>query len=504
MRQNVKEIIVIVFLIMSVNQNDAFASKSSDSLLSPKIHNGTKTNKYPFVAELLFKFSKNAPWQSICSATLVSPYTLVTAAHCVCEGSGSSCQINQTNSPNKDLYGIFLQNAGFFGVESISIPEDFSFPYHDYAVINLVKPVQGIAAANLSNKTLSIGSDATIVGYGLKSNGLNEYTGLKRTGRMTTASCSARGVGLSDNSFICWNSTPDASSANTCSGDSGGALFSHEGGLLTLAGITSGGIGQCDTTDFSFDTSVATYRDKIIDSSTMGLSTATLGYQLSTTSELTGSFSSGHAMEVFTVNTKVNTKKLTVTANTESFLVHSYKLSVYDDSLSLSSAPLCESSTYGIYQACELTQPLPETLRVEYEKVLSTSSDEYQLTVSEFEQTCSLDIDGNGQFDAQTDGVLMTRYLFGFRGDVFIKDAVSQDGIRQSANDISEFLGQEDCQTSLDINADGEIDALSDGLLIMRYLSGLTGDALINGTGNEMSQNDTEEKIVRQLLSLKK
>jgi hypothetical protein len=236
----------------------------------------------------------------------------------------------------------------------------------------------------------------------------------------------------------------------------------------------------------------------------MGLSTATLGYQLSTTSELTGSFSSGHAMEVFTVNTKVNTKKLTVTANTESFLVHSYKLSVYDDSLSLSSAPLCESSTYGIYQACELTQPLPETLRVEYEKVLSTSSDEYQLTVSEFEQTCSLDIDGNGQFDAQTDGVLMTRYLFGFRGDVFIKDAVSQDGIRQSANDISEYLGQEDCQTSLDINADGEIDALSDGLLIMRYLSGLTGDALINGTGNEMSQNDTEEKIVRQLLSLKK
>ena len=504
MRQNVKKIIVIVFFIVTSSQHYAFASKGSDSFLSPKIHNGTKTNQYPFVAELLFKYTQNSSWQSICSATLISPYTLVTAAHCVCDGAGSSCQIDQTNSPNKDLYGVFLQNAGFFEVESIAIPEGFSFPYHDYAVINLVKPVQGVEAAKLGNEKLLLDSDATIVGYGLKSSGAGEHTGLKRTGNMTTASCAARGVGLSDNSFICWNSTATTEAANTCSGDSGGALFSYENGDLALSGITSGGIGNCNEASFSFQTSVFAHRDKIIALSSMSLSAATLGYDLSNTSNVIGSFSSGHSMEVVTVNTNTNTKKLTITANTESFLASSYKLSVYDDSLSLSSAPLCQSNDHGIYQSCTLTHPIPDTLRVEYEKTLSTSSDEYQLTVSQFEQSCSLDADGNGQYDALTDGMLVMRYLSGFRGDVLIKGAVSQRGIRQSANEISDFLGQQSCLTQLDIDNDGEVGALSDGLLVMRYLFGFTGDTLINNTQNQRSKNNTEEAIVSHLLALKK
>ena len=504
MRRIVKEVIVIVFLVLASGQDYAFASNSSENLFSPKIYNGTKTNQYPFVAELLFKFSNNSSWQSICSATLISPTSLVTAAHCVCEGKGNSCQIGKTNSPNKDLYGIFLQNAGFFEVESIAIPEMFSFPYHDYAVINLVKPVVGVEAATLSSNALPIGTEGTVVGYGLKSTGTGEHTGLKRTGYMTTASCSDKKVGLSDHSFICWNSAPDGSSANTCSGDSGGSLFAMENGSLVLAGITSGGIGECDTTDFSFDTSVAAYRNQIIEFSSMGLSTATLGHQLSDTSELIGSFSSGHSMEVITVNTQLGAKKITVTANTESFKSNSYKLSVYDDSLSLSAAPLCESGKYGIYQSCTLSYPLPDTLRIEYEKLLSTSSDEFQLTLSQFKQTCSLDVDGNGQFDALTDGLLVLRYLFGFRGDVLINDAVGQNGIRQTADEISTFLGQEDCLVNLDIDDDGELGALSDGLLIIRYLFGFTGDALIDNTQNASSRNKTEEAILYQLNSLKK
>ena len=503
MKRNVKEIIVLVFLIITSCHYSAFAA-TNDRLFSPKIHNGTKTNQYPFVAELLFKYSKNAAWQSICSATLISPTTLVTAAHCVCEDKGNSCQIGQTNSPNKDLYGVFLQNAGFFEVKSIAIPEEFSFPYHDYAVINLVKPVQGIEAAKLSKNALPIGTDATIVGYGLESNGSGEYTGLKRIGYMTTASCSERGVGLSDDAFVCWNSAPDVATANTCNGDSGGALFYQENGSLILGGITSGGIGQCDSTDFSFDTSVAAYRDEIIELSEMALSTATLGYELSKTSELTGSFDSGHSVEVLTINTNAKTEKLIVTANTESVIQNSYRLSVYDDSLSLSAAPLCQSGhNQGIYQECVLSQPIPDTLRIEYEKLLATTN-EYQLTLTQFEQTCSLDVDGNGQFDALTDGLLILRYLFGFRGDVLINNAVDHNGIRQSADEISDFLGQDDCLVNLDIDDDGEIGALSDGLLIMRYLFGFTGDALTNNTQNARSRNNTESRIVNQLNSLKK
>ena len=37
-----------------------------------------------------------------------------------------------------------------------------------------------------------------------------------------------------------------------------------------------------------------------------------------------------------------------------------------------------------------------------------------------------LDVDGNGRYDALTDGVLMMRYLFGLIGEALIRDAVAK------------------------------------------------------------------------------
>ena len=44
---------------------------------------------------------------------------------------------------------------------------------------------------------------------------------------------------------------------------------------------------------------------------------------------------------------------------------------------------------------------------------------------------CTLaDIDGNGSVDALTDGLLALRYLFGLTGDALISDAVASDSMR--------------------------------------------------------------------------
>ncbi len=72
-------------------------------------------------------------------------------------------------------------------------------------------------------------------------------------------------------------------------------------------------------------------------------------------------------------------------------------------------------------------------------------------TISVFDPTVSitppgddfsarLDVDGNGSNDALTDGLLVIRYLFGLRGEALIASAIGADATRTTAADIESFL----------------------------------------------------------------
>ena len=50
------------------------------------------------------------------------------------------------------------------------------------------------------------------------------------------------------------------------------------------------------------------------------------------------------------------------------------------------------------------------------------------------------DIDGNGQIDALTDGLLILRYLFGLEGDTLINGVVADDATRTTAEEIEAHL----------------------------------------------------------------
>jgi hypothetical protein len=91
----------------------------------------------------------------------------------------------------------------------------------------------------------------------------------------------------------------------------------------------------------------------------------------------------------------------------------------------------------------------------------------------------SLDIDGNGEYDALTDGLLLLRGMFGLSEGALISGAVASDAAYASSSEIVsriDILGD-----LVDIDGNGRVDALTDGLIILRYLFGLRGDVLING-----------------------
>jgi alpha-tubulin suppressor-like RCC1 family protein len=51
-----------------------------------------------------------------------------------------------------------------------------------------------------------------------------------------------------------------------------------------------------------------------------------------------------------------------------------------------------------------------------------------------------LDIDANGIFDALTDGLILLRYAFGLRGQSLIDDVISEDAMRNNASDIETYI----------------------------------------------------------------
>lgn len=91
----------------------------------------------------------------------------------------------------------------------------------------------------------------------------------------------------------------------------------------------------------------------------------------------------------------------------------------------------------------------------------------------------SFDVDLNREAKPLTDGLLVIRFLFGFDGSALIGGAVGDGAERSSASDVFDYLTE--VRIGLDIDGDGEAKALTDGLLLIRYLFGFEGEALISG-----------------------
>ena len=91
----------------------------------------------------------------------------------------------------------------------------------------------------------------------------------------------------------------------------------------------------------------------------------------------------------------------------------------------------------------------------------------------------ALDFDGNASIDALTDGLLALRYHFGLSGDTLITGIVDTNGQFTSAHDIERRISG--LGARLDIDNNCSIDALTDGILTLRYMFGLTGQSLVEG-----------------------
>ena len=105
----------------------------------------------------------------------------------------------------------------------------------------------------------------------------------------------------------------------------------------------------------------------------------------------------------------------------------------------------------------------------------------------------SFDVDENLEAQPLTDGLLVIRHLFGFSGDSLTSGAVAGEANRDSSEAITGYLI--DAVSELDIDGDGESKPLTDGLLLIRYLFGFSGDSLISGAIGSGAERDTADEV---------
>ncbi len=90
-----------------------------------------------------------------------------------------------------------------------------------------------------------------------------------------------------------------------------------------------------------------------------------------------------------------------------------------------------------------------------------------------------LDIDGNGVVDPLTDGLLNLRRRFGFTGASLTTGATALNCTRCSPVDVQTYI--DGLGLTLDVYDNGTLEPLSDGVLILRFMFHFTGTTLTSG-----------------------
>ena len=175
---------------------------------------------------------------SACTATLIGPKTLLTAAHCVT----TQKKPHKVLSPIRFIVGS-LSGKMYPGVSAAVHPNYSGGNKSDIAVVRLYKPVTGVAPMPWSVTKPTKGEPITLVGYGRTSTTSNEFGTKRKTSNKVGQ--------VSSTVFSFFGSN----GGSVCQGDSGGPTLGIRDGKETVIGVHSTATFDCKSggTDIRVD-----------------------------------------------------------------------------------------------------------------------------------------------------------------------------------------------------------------------------------------------------------
>lgn len=334
-----------------------------------EINNGLFTSDFPSTA--LFIVNAGASIGD-CTATLIGCQTALTAAHCVCPpgSNGSSCV------PLSPPGLLFFQHSGFYGISSVAVHPGWVSPggalgRHDLAVLRLSAPVAGVQPTplNLAAKPAN-GTQALLAGFGTTS---SRPAGVKRAGLAVLTACDDPGA-----IALCYDFEapvgPPGQDSTGCPGDSGGPLFTVQGGGLVLSGATSGGQGpgasNCTVPVQGVYSDVFADRAWIQAQAAGDLGQASCGGLPNAGSAAApyggaaAILSASTPVANFTFEVPVNTTGFNVMLSAESYLVNDFDLYLRRGAPPTGTTFDCSSELAGSLERCFVASPQPGTWHI--------------------------------------------------------------------------------------------------------------------------------------------
>ena len=243
---------------------------AAPAVAAPRIVNGEGANpsEFAFLGALLeadeFR-TKGAYQAQFCAANLISPTTMITAAHCVVDQ-----KTGEVTAPDQ-LLVAFGSTLGSPNLKVIGISKITSHPNYrlrtaenDIAVLTLAQPVTDIApitllAASEVDTYAKPGDVVRVAGWGNTSASTNHFPDSLRSATLRVFPTGACGDGerhelggvtfqgfdaseASAVTMICAaGATTNGDVIDACQGDSGGPLLAGDGAARRLVGVVSWG-----------------------------------------------------------------------------------------------------------------------------------------------------------------------------------------------------------------------------------------------------------------------
>jgi len=264
--------------------------------------------------------------------------------------------------------------------------------------------VTGIAPSRINTGgTPAAGIPGTIVGFGRTGGDpkVNLDYGLKRTGKVTTATC----MTVPRTTHVCWTFLeplgPAGENSGICNGDSGGPLFITSGSAAVVAGTTSGhDLPTCLPPDVNFDDNLFNNRAWIQDQAGADLGNTRCGDIPQVEAAGTAVFAVSDRLSATTpdrshmIDVPSGATLLRVALNGDDSGDNNFNL--HAQSPTASEGDDCTSARNSQYEFCEIPTPAPGTWKIVVTRAAGEGS--YQLTATTFgapTNPCVGDCDGD-------------------------------------------------------------------------------------------------------------